>query len=168
MAVWPQNESNWPKDLFEQIFDASLPIPDPKEYPDAIWPYIVKFLSKRVVSLIKGILGHATKRQADWLRLGGPGGAVAAIRALKFCFRIKRAESCDGSLVAEMIHISDLLSDVLSQEAWRRWALASFVQSHNSKVNDLFLSWQVFMEVVLNSEVNREVVCLHFYTVTGG
>jgi hypothetical protein len=162
VAIWPKNESNWPDNLFDHIFDLSKELPDPREYPDAVWPKIVKSLLTRMIGGIQSILEHATNRQTAWLRLGGAGGVVAAIRVSKFCYCIMRANLCNESLAEDITKTSQALSNILSQEAWRRWALVSFVEADDIRVNDLFLLWQLFMEAILNADLDREAVCLHF------
>ena len=162
VAVWPGDESQWPKRLFEHIFDPSKPLPDPSDYKCSSWDYIINSLLTRVHSAMEGILGHATKLNTSWLRLAGSGGVLSAVRAAEFCSRIMRARLCHESFTDRIIHITQALSNIFAQEAWRRWALASFLQSHHLEADDLFILWQVFMEAVLNAHLKGNDVWLFF------
>ena len=112
----------------------------------------------RIESALAAIIDHKTTVEPKWLRLAGSGGVFATIRAAEFCSRIIGAGLCDTHAKRKDKVLLDL-SSILAQEAWRRWALASFLQSYHCDAKDVFTLWQIFMEAILKARLKGNKVC---------
>ncbi|KAF8488142.1 hypothetical protein BU17DRAFT_72804 [Hysterangium stoloniferum] len=74
--------------IFGALFDTTLPVPDPADFPRENWNSIYKVLLGRVSLVLKSILNHRTNSAMRWLRLGGQGGVVNMLRAVEFARRL--------------------------------------------------------------------------------
>ncbi|KAF8500073.1 hypothetical protein BU17DRAFT_72136 [Hysterangium stoloniferum] len=74
--------------IFGALFDTTLPVPDPADFPRENWNSIYKVLLGRVSLVLKSILNHRTNSAMRWLRLGGQGGVVNMLRAVEFAHRL--------------------------------------------------------------------------------
>ncbi|KAF8490727.1 hypothetical protein BU17DRAFT_72694, partial [Hysterangium stoloniferum] len=100
--------------IFGALFDTTLPVPDPADFPRENWNSIYKVLLGRVSLVLKSILNHRTNSAMRWLRLGGQGGVVNMLRAVEFARRLGTE-----------------YGTCFAQEAWQRWTLGA------SKVFDM-------------------------------
>ncbi|KAF8494281.1 hypothetical protein BU17DRAFT_72567 [Hysterangium stoloniferum] len=132
--------------IFGALFDTTLPVPDPADFPRENWNSIYKVLLGRVSLVLKSILNHRTNSAMRWLRLGGQGGVVNMLRAVEFARRLGTGGYCPD-ILEDLKSVAQNMERVFAQEAWRRWTLGSFKRSEHQRAGDLLAVWQIMMEV---------------------
>ncbi|KAF8508878.1 hypothetical protein BU17DRAFT_99454 [Hysterangium stoloniferum] len=132
--------------IFGALFDTTLPVPDPADFPRENWNSIYKVLLGRVSLVLKSILNHRTNSAMRWLRLGGQGGVVNMLRAVEFARRLGTGGYCPD-ILEDVKSVAQNMERVFAQEAWRHWTLGSFKRSEHQRAGDLLAVWQIMMEV---------------------
>ncbi|KAF8490862.1 hypothetical protein BU17DRAFT_72688 [Hysterangium stoloniferum] len=132
--------------IFGALFDTTLPVPDPADFPRENWNSIYKVLLGRVSLVLKSILNHRTNSAMRWLRLGGQGGVVNMLHAVEFAHRLGTGGYCPD-ILEDVKSVAQNMEHVFAQEAWQCWTLGSFKRSEHQRAGDLLAMWQIMMEV---------------------
>ncbi|KIJ38141.1 hypothetical protein M422DRAFT_50147 [Sphaerobolus stellatus SS14] len=145
--------------VIEYILLPSKPLPQPSivqmqggKHAQHVFELLLKCANEVLVAIVT----YATDGERPVLRVSGKLGLFPGLRAVEFLRRSVHTADKGTEKMAVICSLLDHYDSTLTKEAWRRWAIISFVQSKHDKAGLLFKAWLVWMETVMRVEVTED------------
>ncbi|KIJ29396.1 hypothetical protein M422DRAFT_54175 [Sphaerobolus stellatus SS14] len=145
--------------LIDEILDPMQPLPTASQlllYPAKQGLIAFDSLYTRAKDVLKTIVEFPTQTMGAIIQVGGSLGLFPGLRALEFIRSYTMTAINDEAKRAKVTEFMEHYDTVLAQEAWRRWATASFALSKHDMAGVLFQSWSVYMETVMRANTSAD------------